>query len=223
MARDPVRCSWSRHPAPASPAAAPRRAAAAARMLAAEEPPAACSVWDTLIPGVTSGFEERRRVRLTHMYLPHEPLPQEALGAALLLGTFGARVGGLLGLLLGALNLAPCAVHAPGPGGEAFRIAGYHTFTAAVRGTERAGAVWNEAASSQVAAWFAALLLAARRAACTAGGLAWSAAWRAALLPASLASLAASRRPVEPATLVLVPDKAWARSTGYGRLRWGGW
>ena len=138
--------------APISAAAAPRRAAAAARMLAAEEPPAACSVWDTLIPGVTSGFEERRRVRLTHMYLPHEPLPQEALGAALLLGTFGARVGGLLGLLLGALNLAPCAVHAPGPGGEAFRIAGYHTFTAAVRGTERAGAVWNEAASSQAAA-----------------------------------------------------------------------
>jgi hypothetical protein len=42
------------------------------------------------------------------MYLPHEPLPQEAIGAGLLLGTMGAGVGGLFGLLMGE-DAAPIA------------------------------------------------------------------------------------------------------------------
>jgi hypothetical protein len=64
-------------------------------------PPPSQSIWESLLPGVTIGMTERQRIRLAHMYLPHEPLPQEAIGAGLLLGTMGAGMGGLFGLLMG--------------------------------------------------------------------------------------------------------------------------
>jgi hypothetical protein len=43
----------------------------------------------------------------------------------------------------GVFNLAPCAIHAPGAAGEAFRIVGYHAFSAAVGGATQAERAWH--------------------------------------------------------------------------------
>lgn len=77
-------------------------------MVASPSPPPSQSIWESLLPGVTIGMTERQRIRLANMYLPHEPLPQEAIGAGLLLGTMGAGIGGLFGLLMGE-TAAPIA------------------------------------------------------------------------------------------------------------------
>jgi len=80
-------------------------------MVAAPSPPPNESIWESLLPGITSGMSERERVRMANMYLPHEPLPQEAIGLSLLLGAISARIGGLFGLLMGKLD----ALSASGP------------------------------------------------------------------------------------------------------------
>jgi len=85
------------------------------------------------------------------MYLPHEPLPQEAIGVGILLGTLGAGVGGIFGLLMGVFNLAPCAIHAPGAAGEAFRTVGYYAFNAAAGGASRAERAWHQFEHSKIA------------------------------------------------------------------------
>ena len=76
----------------------------------------------------TFGLSEREQLRFRHMILADEPLPHEVFGLQFLAGAAGTQVAGLVGLLMGAFQIAPCLSWVPGPPGNGLRIIGWQTF-----------------------------------------------------------------------------------------------
>lgn len=98
----------------------------------------------------------------------------------------------------GVFNLAPCAVHAPGAAGEAFRIVGYHAFSAAVGGAAQAERAWHGFEGSGLALRLLAAWGAISAVASVAGRRTAGAAVRALML---LRHLSSSRRLRNPPTV----------------------
>jgi len=121
----------------------------------------------------TFGLSEREQWRLSHMSLPEEPLPQEIFGLQVLAGTAGSQAAGFIGAVMAATQLAPCLCFMPGRVGNAFRLAGWHSFvatrhtckvaTSAVRATVRVtmplAQRFDEATSARVRAHAASLFM----------------------------------------------------------------
>lgn len=76
----------------------------------------------------TFGLTEREQIRLRHMVLSKEPLPHEIFGLQILIGAMGTQVAGLLGMIFGTCQIAPCISWLPGRVGDTVRATGWQTF-----------------------------------------------------------------------------------------------